>query len=60
MILVIILPVLAFIAIQVTGIVLFTPLLTLLLGIALALIDWLMLRVAVRLFRRETILLQWR
>jgi ABC-2 type transport system permease protein len=60
LILVIILPVLAFIAIQVTGIVLFTPLLTLTLGIALALVDWLMLRVAVRLFRRETILLQWR
>jgi hypothetical protein len=38
----------------------FTPLLTLALGIAIGIIDWLMLRIAVKLFRREAILLQWR
>ena len=60
MIVVIILPVFALIGIQVTGIVWFTPLLTLALGIAIGIVDWLMLRVAVKLFRREAILLQWR
>ena len=59
-ILVIILPVFAFIAVQVTGVVWFTPLLTFILGAAVLLIDWLMLRAAVRLFQRESILLQWR
>jgi ABC-type Na+ efflux pump permease subunit len=60
MVLVIILPVFALIAIQVTGIVWFTPLLTLALGIIIGIIDWLMLGIAVRLFQRESILLQWR
>jgi ABC-2 type transport system permease protein len=59
-ILLIIFPVFALIGIQVTGIVLFTPLLTLALATGIGIIDWLMLRVAVRLFRRESILLQWR
>jgi ABC-2 type transport system permease protein len=59
-ILVIIFPVLALIGIQVTGIVWFTPLLTLALGIGIGIIDWLMLRVAVGIFQREAILLQWR
>ncbi len=59
-ILVIIFPVMALIGIQVTGIVWFTPLLTLALGIGIGIIDWLMLNVAVRLFQREAILLQWR
>jgi ABC-2 type transport system permease protein len=59
-ILVIIFPVMALIGIQVTGIVWFTPLLTLALGTGIGIIDWLMLRVAVRLFQREAILLQWR
>lgn len=60
MVLVIVLPVLAFIAIQVTGLVWFTPLLTLILGIGILAVDFLMLRAAVRLFRRESILVQWR
>ena len=60
MIVVIILPVFALIGIQVTGIVWFTPLLTLTLGIVIGIVDWLMLRIAVKLFRREAILLQWR
>ncbi len=60
MVVVIILPVFALIGIQITGIVWFTPLLTLALGIVLGIVDWLMLRIAVKLFRREAILLQWR
>jgi ABC-2 type transport system permease protein len=60
MIVLIVLPVLALIAIQVTGVVWFTPLLTLILGLALLLLDLLMLRLAVRLFRMESILVQWR
>ena len=60
MILFIIFPVLALIGIQVTGIVWFTPLLTLGLGAGLLILDWLMMGAAVRLFRRESILLQWR
>jgi ABC-2 type transport system permease protein len=60
MIVVIILPVFIIIGIQVTGIMWFTPLLMLALGIGIGVIDWLMLRAAVRLFRREAILLQWR
>jgi ABC-2 type transport system permease protein len=60
MVVVIILPVFALIGIQVTGVVWFTPLLTLALGIVIAIVDWLLLRAAVRLFQRESILLQWR
>lgn len=60
MIVIIVLPVLAFIGIQVTGIVWFTPLLTLALGIGVVIVDVLMLRVAVGLFQRESILVKWR
>ena len=60
MVLIIVLPVLAFIAIQVTGIVWFTPLLTLALGLGILIIDALMLRAAVSLFQRESILVRWR
>jgi ABC-2 type transport system permease protein len=60
MVVVIILPVFVLIGIQVTGIVWFTPLLLLALGIGIWIIDWFMLRAAVRLFQREAILLQWR
>jgi ABC-2 type transport system permease protein len=59
MIVIVIFPVFALIAIQVTGIVWFTPLLTFVLGAAILLLDLGMLRLAVRLFRRESILSQW-
>jgi ABC-2 type transport system permease protein len=59
MVLIIVLPVLILVGVQVTGIVWFTPLLTLALAIAVIIIDILMLRLAVRLFRRESILSQW-
>ena len=60
MVLVIIFPVLALIGVQVTGLVWFTPLLTLTLALGIAIVDILVLRVAVRLFQRESITVQWR
>ncbi len=59
MVLFIILPVLGLIALQVTGIVWFTPLLTLVLGLSICLLDVLVLRIAVRLFQRESIVVKW-
>lgn len=56
----VVLPVLALIGVQVTGLVWFTPLLTLALALGIGVIDLLLLRVAVRLFRRETIVVAWR
>jgi len=56
----IILPVFALIGIQITGIVWFTPLLILVLALAVIIADFISLRAAVRLFRRESIIVQWR
>jgi ABC-2 type transport system permease protein len=56
----IIFPVFGLIAVQVTGVVWFTPLLTFILGLAISLIDVLVLRVAVGLFQRESIVVKWR
>jgi len=58
--LIIILPVLALIGIQITGILWFTPLLILVLALAIGIADFVALRAAVRLFRRESIVVQWR
>jgi uncharacterized membrane protein len=58
--LLIIFPMFGLIAVQVTGVIWFTPLLTLILGLALCLIDVLVLRVAVKLFQRESIVVRWR
>lgn len=55
----IVLPVLALIGVQVTGVVWFSPLLMVILGMAILVADALVLRVSVRLFRRESILVQW-
>ncbi len=57
---VVILPVLALIGIQVTGLLWFTPLLTLALALGMGIADAITLRIAVRLFRRESIVTQWR
>jgi ABC-2 type transport system permease protein len=59
MILLIVLPVLALIAVQITGVVWFTPLLTLYLSVGVALLDYLVLRIAVGLFQRESIVIRW-
>ncbi len=60
LVLFIIFPVFGLIGMQVTGVVWFTPLLTLLLGLAICLIDVLVLRVTVGLFQRESIAVKWR
>jgi ABC-2 type transport system permease protein len=57
---VVVLPLFALIVVQVLGLVRFTPLLTLLLSLGIALLDVLMLRLGVRLFARESILIRWR
>ena len=59
-VLVIILPVLALIGIQITGIIWFTPSLILVLALVIGIADFITLRTAVRLFRRESIVVQWR
>lgn len=59
LIVLVIFPVFALIAIQVTGLVWFTPLLTLLLSAGLIIIDYLILRIAVSLFQRESIVIKW-
>jgi ABC-2 type transport system permease protein len=56
----IIFPVFGLIAVQVTGVLWFTPVLTLVLGVAISLVDILVLRVAGRLFQRESIVVRWR
>jgi ABC-2 type transport system permease protein len=58
--LVVVLPILALIAIQITGIVWFTPLLTLVLALVILAVDYIALRAAVRLFQRESITIGWR
>jgi ABC-2 type transport system permease protein len=56
----VIFPVFGLIAVQVTGVVWFTPWLTFILGLAISLIDVLVLKVAVGLFQRESIVVRWR
>ncbi len=60
LVIIIIFPLLILIGVQVTGLIWFTPLLTIILGIVLFFIDLLVLKVAVRLFQRESIIVQWR
>lgn len=57
---VIILPVLALIGVQITGLVWLTGPLTLVLAIGIAALDLLAVRLAVPLFRRESIVVKWR
>jgi ABC-2 type transport system permease protein len=56
----IIFSVIGLIAVQVTGVLWFTPLLSLALGLAVGVVDLLVLRIAVRLFQRESIVVKWR
>jgi ABC-2 type transport system permease protein len=58
--LLIIFPVFALIGVQITGIVWFTPSLILVLALAIIIADFITLRAAVRLFGRESIVVQWR
>ncbi|MFC1916778.1 ABC transporter permease subunit [Chloroflexota bacterium] len=56
---VIILPVMVLIGLQVTGSIWFTPLLNLSLALGIAILDYFILRIAVRLFQRESIVVKW-
>jgi len=58
-VLAIVLPLLAFIGFQVTGLVWFTPLTTLALALGIAVLDVFILRMAVGLFQRESIVVKW-
>jgi ABC-2 type transport system permease protein len=58
--LIIVFPILALIGIQVTGIIWFTTLRTLLLSLVIVAVDIIALRAAVHLFQRESIAIQWR
>jgi ABC-2 type transport system permease protein len=60
LVLFIILPVLALIGVQFSGIVLFTAIPLLLLSIGLIIADYIVLKAAVRLFSRESIIISWR
>ncbi len=57
---IVILPVLAVVILQITGIIWFTTVSALLLVVGLVLVDFFVLRVAVRLFQRESIVVRWR
>jgi ABC-2 type transport system permease protein len=57
---IVVLPVFAIIVVQVTGVLWFTPLLTLAFALGLLLLDAALLYLAVRLFQRETIVVRWR
>jgi ABC-2 type transport system permease protein len=59
LIVIIILPVFILIAVQLSGLIWFTPLLTLIIALALIGIDYLVLKFAVKLFQRESILTAW-
>ena len=56
----IVLPVVGLIVGQLTGVVQISPLLSVILGVALLAVDVGLLAVAVRLFQRETILTRWK
>jgi ABC-2 type transport system permease protein len=56
----VVLPILALIAIQVTGLVWFTALSTAVLALALLAAGAVLLRIAIRLFARESIVIRWR
>lgn len=56
----IILPILAFIGFQLTGFTVFTPFKLFILSVGIGILDFFVLRIAVRLFQRETIVVRWR
>jgi ABC-2 type transport system permease protein len=60
LVVVIVLPMLGLIVLQITGVVWFTTLSTLALVLGIAIIDFFVLKIAVRLFQRESIVVKWR
>jgi len=57
---IIVLPIFALIGVQVTGLVWFTPILTLILALGIWAADLLLVYTAVALFKRESIVIRWR
>lgn len=57
---IIVLPIFVLIGVQVTGLVWFTPILTLILALGIGAIDLLLVTIAVKLFQRESIVIRWR
>ena len=60
LVILVIMPVLALIAIQITGIIWFTTVSALVLAFGIVLVDSIVLRIAVQLFQRESIVVRWR
>jgi ABC-2 type transport system permease protein len=60
LVLLVVLPVLALIALQITGIIWFNTFSSFILAFSIALVDLIVLRIAVRLFQRESIVVRWR
>lgn len=56
----IVLPVFVLIGVQLSGFVMFTPILLLLLGIVVGVLDIFVLRLAIKLFQRESIITRWK
>jgi ABC-2 type transport system permease protein len=60
LVILVVMPVLALIAIQITGIIWFTAVSALILAFGIVLVDLIVLRIAVQLFQRESIVVRWR
>lgn len=60
LVVIVVLPILALIAIQITGIIWFTTFSAIILAVGIVLIDLVVLRIAVSLFQRESIVVRWR
>jgi ABC-2 type transport system permease protein len=60
LVILVIMPVLALIAIQITGIIWFATVTALVLAFGIVLVDLIVLRIAVQLFQRESIVVRWR
>lgn len=60
LVVIVIVPVLALIAIQITGVIWFTTITALVLALCITLADFFVLRIAVKLFQRESVVVSWR
>ena len=60
LVILVIMPVFALIAIQITGIIWFTTVAALILAFGIVMVDLIVLQIAVQLFQRESIVVRWR
>jgi len=56
----VVLPILAIVGAQLTGFTVFTPVKLFILSVAIGILNFLVLRIAIRLFQRESIVVRWR